>query len=120
MCPLEMGARDDGRSGNPRGCSVLLRLVVACPSRWAAAEDERRGAGRARGRTIGDGDSLRPPVPWPGWEGVARLLPAAAGAVAVQPADAGADAAAGLGAAAALGGACDREAQAGRGQPDRG
>src|ERR671924_1110638 len=109
---FEMGARDDRRSGNPRCRSVLLRIAASCPSPWPAAAGERRGAGRARGGASGDGDLLRPAVPWLGREGVAGFLPAAAVAVAVQPQAAGVESAAGVGAAAALGAARDRLAQA--------
>src|SRR5438270_8170155 len=81
-----MEARDDDRSGSPCRCSLRLRRRVPGPcARRPQAADQRCRTGRAGGRAGGDRDQLRPAVPRPDRTGAARLVPASAVPVAVQP-----------------------------------
>ena len=99
---FEMEARDDRGAGDPCRCSIFLRLAVAgrCTA-WAASEGQRRGTGRARGRSGRDRDLFGSAVPRPGALPASGLVPAAARPDAVQVAES--DAADGLGATTPVG-----------------
>ncbi len=83
--PPVIGARDDSIAGDPCCRSVHLRRRSVHPSPRPGRQDHGCRADRLGGSAGGDGSPFGSAVPWPGGQALARLVPASALPVEVQP-----------------------------------